>query len=162
MSVQQDSLSQSANIVQQALDTFGLDFHVQELPGSTRTASEAARAIGCHIGQIAKSLVFRFERSGEPLLVITSGVNRVDVALLGGQLGEAIKIAEAEFVREKTGFAIGGVPPLGHVTPLRTILDQDMMQYGEIWAAAGTPHAVFRLTPEELIRITGGERMRVC
>ena len=157
-----DSLTGSAKKVQRALDQFGLDFLVQELPGSTRTANDASKAIGCSTGQIAKSLVFRFVRSGGPLLVITSGSNRVDAALLGELLGEAIEIAAPEFVRVSTGFAIGGVPPTGHSAPIQTILDQELKQYDEIWAAAGTPHAVFRLTPEALRRITGGEWMRVC
>lgn len=161
MSTQQDSLKGSANKVQRALNAFGLDFRVQELPRSTRSASDASIAVGCTIGQIAKSLVFRFKPSGEPLLVITSGANRVNITLLGDLLEEAIEIADAEFVRESTGFAIGGVPPIGHIAPMRTILDQDFMQYDEIWAAAGTPHAVFRLTPAELIQITDGTLMRV-
>ena len=158
---QQESLRGSAEKVQSALNAFGFDFRVQELPGSTRTASDASIAVGCTIGQIAKSLVFRFTQRGEPLLVITSGANQVNINLLGDLLGEAIEIADAEFVRESTGFAIGGVPPIGHNAPIRTILDQDFMQYDEIWAAAGTPHAVFRLTPAELVLITDGELMRV-
>jgi prolyl-tRNA editing enzyme YbaK/EbsC (Cys-tRNA(Pro) deacylase) len=162
MSRQKEPLSESAKRVQRALDNYELDFQVQELPGSTRTASEAAHAVGCEVGQIAKSLVFRFTQSAKPLLVIASGANRVDVALLGRDLGEAIEIAKADYVRVSTGFAIGGVPPLGHSSPIRTLIDQEIFRFEVIWAAAGTPHAVFKLTPDELRRITGGEIMRVC
>lgn len=156
------NLSESASKVQQALDPFGLDFQVLELPGSTRTASDAAQAIGCTVGQIAKSLVFHFVMDVRPLLVIASGSHRVDVGLVGEGLGEAIVMADADYVRAATGFAIGGVPPLGHISPIRTVIDQELMQYEEVWAAAGTPHAVFRLIPEDLVRITGGELMRVA
>lgn len=158
---QQDPLRGSAGKVQSALDALGFEFRVHELPGSTRTARDAAIAVGCTLGQIAKSIVFRFTQRGDPLLVITSGANRVNINLLGDQLRETIEIADADFVRESTGFAIGGVPPIGHRVPIRTILDQELMQYEELWAAAGTPHAVFRLTPSDLSRITEGEWMRV-
>ena len=132
------------------------------MDGRRRTARDAAQAIGCEVGQIAKSLVFQFLVSEMPLLVIASGAIRVNVDLVGQRLGEAIVMAEADYVRASTGFAIGGVPPLGHTTPIRTkLIDQEIMQYQEIWAAAGTPHAVFRLTPDELIRITKGELMQV-
>ena len=161
MPQRKDALSDSAIKVQLALDRFKLDFQVLELPGSTRTASDAARVIGCEVGQIAKSLVFHFLKKEKPLLVIASGSNRVNVELVGSNLGEAIVMAGADYVRASTGFAIGGVPPLGHTTPIRTLIDQEIMQYKEIWAAAGTPHAVFRLTPDELLRITQGELMQV-
>ena len=162
MCARSSHLSDSAKKVQYALDPFGLDFQVQELPGSTRTASDAAQAIGCQVGQIAKSLVFRFLVVERPLLVIASGSNRVDLDLLGASLGEAIVMADADYVRAATGFAIGGIPPLGHVSPLETLIDQELMQYEEIWAAAGTPHAVFRLVPDDLVRTTGGTLMRVA
>jgi len=161
MPQRKDALSDSAIKVQLALDRFKLDFQVLELPGSTRTASDAARVIGCEVGQIAKSLVFHFLKKEKPLLVIASGSNRVNVELVGSNLGEAIVMAGADYVRASTGFSIGGVPPLGHIAPIRTIIDQEIMQYKEIWAAAGTPHAVFRLTPDELLRITQGELMQV-
>ena len=161
MPQRKDALSDSAIKVQLALDRFKLDFQVLELPGSTRTASDAARVIGCEVGQIAKSLVFHFLKKEKPLLVIASGSNRVNVELVGSNLGEAIVMASADYVRASTGFSIGGVPPLGHIAPIRTIIDQEIMQYKEIWAAAGTPHAVFRLTPDELLRITQGELMQV-
>jgi prolyl-tRNA editing enzyme YbaK/EbsC (Cys-tRNA(Pro) deacylase) len=161
MSAREESLSNSAKKVQQALDTFGLDFLVQELPASTRSAIDAASAIGCQVGQIAKSLIFRFKDGGKPLLVIASGANRVNASLVGAHLGAAIEIADADYVRQATGYAIGGVPPVGHRVPLRTIIDQALLEYEEIWAAAGTPHAVFRLTPDSLIRITSGDVIRV-
>jgi prolyl-tRNA editing enzyme YbaK/EbsC (Cys-tRNA(Pro) deacylase) len=157
----EESLSNSAKKVQQVLDSYGLDFLVQELPASTRTALEAAGAIGCEVGQIAKSLIFRFKESGEPLLVIASGANRVNASLVGEHLGAAIEIADADYVRQATGYSIGGVPPVGHRATLRTIVDQALLEYEEIWAAAGTPYAVFRLTPDNLIRITSGDVVQV-
>ncbi len=157
MPTNKSSLSESARKVQRALDRFDLDFTVKELPESTRTAQEAAAAIGCEVGQIAKSLLFRFVESLEPLLVITSGTNRVNIESLGNQLGEPIEIADAGYVRQVSGFAIGGVPPLGHESAIRTIIDQDLMKYGEIWAAAGTPRAVFKLSWDDLCNITKGE-----
>lgn len=149
-------LSASAQRVQAALEQSGLTLEVVELPASTRTAVDAARAIGCQVGQIAKSLVFR-TRSARPILVIASGSNRVDVEAVGALIGESIGMADADFVRQHTGFAIGGVPPLGHDKPLKTYVDQDLLGYEVIWAAAGTPHAVFRLTPSDLVKMTGGQ-----
>ncbi len=152
------ALSTSAQKVQDTLTERGFGtMQVMELPASTRTSAEAAAAIGCSVAQIAKSLVFRGVQSGEPVLVIASGVNRVNEARIAAVLGEPIAKADADFVRAQTGFVIGGVPPVGHSRPLRTFIDQDLRQYEEIWAAAGTPHAVFRLTPAELERLTGGE-----
>lgn len=157
-----ESLSRSAQRVQDALSALGFAMgQVVELPASTRTAAEAAAAIGCTVAQIAKSLVFRGVQSGEPVLVIVSGVNRVNEARLAEILGEPIAKADADFVRAQTGFVIGGVPPVGHTRPLRTFIDEDLRQYQEIWAAAGTPHAVFRLTPADLERLTGGAVIRV-
>lgn len=149
-------LSASARRVQEALRGFGLPLEVVELPASTRTAAEAAQAAGCAVGQIAKSLVFHAQRSGKPILVIASGANRVDETRLARLLGEPVDKADAAFVREHTGFAIGGVPPVGHTQALSTYIDDDLFRYAEIWAAAGTPHAVFRLSPADLLRITGG------
>lgn len=151
------TLSPSALKVQQGLDSVGLQLEVVELPASTRTAAEAAQAVGCQVGQIVKSLVFRLLTSDRPILVETSGGNRVDEAKLSQCVGEPIGKADADFVRQRTGFVIGGVPPIGHSEPLQTFIDQDLLQYTEIWAAAGTPHAVFRLTPNDLLRMTGGK-----
>ncbi len=154
-------LSPSAQKVQDALDVLGIQLKVVELPDSTRSAAEAAQAIGCTVGQIAKSLIFRGVQTGRPVLVIASGANRVDEKKIGALAGEPIGKADADFVRQRTGFAIGGVPPVGHAEPLQTFIDQDLLQYSEIWAAAGTPHAVFRLAPQDLVKATQGEIIRV-
>ena len=149
-------LSRSARRVQAALAGLGLEREVSELPDSTRTAAEAAAAVGCTVGQIAKSLVFRTE-GGEAVMVVASGDNRVDVERVAAHLGAPIGRPDADFVRSETGFAIGGVPPVGHASPLRTLIDEDLRAFDRIWAAAGNPRAVFELTPAELERITGGE-----
>jgi prolyl-tRNA editing enzyme YbaK/EbsC (Cys-tRNA(Pro) deacylase) len=142
--------------VQEALAAQGFAFEVREFPDSTRTSAEAAAAIGCSVAQIAKSLVFRGAQSGKAVLIVASGANRVDPAKAEALLGEAIKRADADFVREATGFAIGGVPPLGHDRPLVTLIDEDLLAFEEVWAAAGTPNAVFRLSPKDLGDLTGG------
>jgi prolyl-tRNA editing enzyme YbaK/EbsC (Cys-tRNA(Pro) deacylase) len=147
-------LSRAATRVQSALEAAGVEARVIELPQSTRTAAEAAQAVGCEVGQIAKSLVF-CDADGEAVLVITCGTNRVNEKRLG------LERASAELVREKTGYAIGGIPPVGHATPLRTFIDEDLLRFERIWAAAGTPNAVFELSPGELTRITGGRVIRV-
>jgi prolyl-tRNA editing enzyme YbaK/EbsC (Cys-tRNA(Pro) deacylase) len=139
----------------------GFACQVRELPASTRTAAEAAQAIGCAVAQIAKSLLFQGRQSQRPILVIASGANRVNEGALGRLLGEAIDKAGADFVRRRTGFAIGGVPPLGHEEPIRTFLDEDLRQHAEIWAAGGSPTAVFPLTPADLEAMTGGQWVRV-
>ena len=157
-----ENLSSSAQIVQQALATLGFSYRVRQLPASTRTAREAAAAVGCEVGQIAKSLVFRRKNSGKAVLVITSGSNRVDEARLRETVGEPVAMADAEHVREWTGFAIGGVPPVGHRQPLETLIDRDLMQYAEIWAAAGTPNAVFPLNPVDLEIMTQGRVVQVA
>ena len=156
-----DELSASAQKVQAALTASGLASQVVELPESTRSAREAAAAIGCRVEQIVKSLVFRGGRTGRPVLVLASGPNRVDEKLLGELLGEPAERADAGFVRQHTGFAIGGVPPLGHPGPLLTLIDEDLLGYDELWAAAGTPHAVFKLTPAELQGVTAGRVARI-
>jgi len=155
-------LSSSAQKVQDALLALGMTLQVVELPGSTRTALEAAQAVGCQVGQIVKSLIFKARRSQRPVLVIASGANRVNEVAIEALIGEPLGKADADFVRQRTGFVIGGVPPVGHAEPLETFIDEDLLQYKEIWAAAGTPHAVFRLTPGELIKMTGGQVVRVA
>jgi prolyl-tRNA editing enzyme YbaK/EbsC (Cys-tRNA(Pro) deacylase) len=142
--------------VQSALDAAGIEARVVELAASTRTAAEAASAIGCGVAQIAKSLVFRGAESGEAILVIASGTNRVNEKTIATLAGEPIAKADADFVRERTGYAIGGVPPVGHTSPLRTFIDRDLLQFDRIWAAAGTPHAVFELTPSQLTNLVTG------
>ena len=150
-------LSPSAQRVQEALLEQGLIMEVVELPDSTRTAVDAAQAIGCQVAQIAKSIVFKARASGQAVLVIASGINRVDENKVATLLGDKIGKADASFVRAQTGFVIGGVPPVGHSLKLTTFIDADLLAYGEIWAAAGTPHAVFRLTGADLLAVTGGQ-----
>ncbi len=155
-------LSASAQRVQDALEALGFSLQVVELPDSTRTAVEAAQAVGCQVGQIVKSLVFKAKRSEKPVLVIASGANRVDEQIIESSIGEPLGKADADFVRQRTGFVIGGVPPLGHVAPIQTFIDRDLLQYDEVWAAAGTPHAVFLLNPSDLERMTGGKVMHLA
>lgn len=147
-------LHPAAQRVQAALHEVGLDVRIVEFAESTRTSADAAAAVGTTVGQIAKSLVFL--SGGEPVLVIASGANRVDTAKVARLTGAPVRRADGDLVKAHTGFAIGGVPPVGHARPLRTLIDQDLFQYAGIWAAAGTPHAVFPLTPADLQRITGG------
>lgn len=156
-----EELRSSARKVQEALDALGFAFQVVELPDSTRTAREAAAAVGCTVGQIAKSLVFQGQESGRPLLVIASGSNRVDENRLAALAGEPVSFASADTVRAATGYVIGGVPPAGHSQTLKTFIDEDLLAFGEIWAAAGTPYAVFRLQPADLPRMTGGQVVRI-
>lgn len=157
----ENKLSKNAARVQAALADFGLDLEVVELPNSTRTAPEAAAAIGCKVEQIVKSLIFK-TKSGKPILITASGTNRVDEKRVREIIGEKIARADAEFVHEVTGYPIGGIPPLAHKQIIETIIDQDLMPYDEIWAAAGTPNAVFKLTPQQLVLITDGRIDRIC
>ncbi|MBV7272952.1 YbaK/EbsC family protein [Clostridium thailandense] len=151
------NLKKSAEKVQIALNKFGLELDVMELSDSTRTAQEAANTIGCTVSQIAKSLIFKGKTSKRPILIIASGTNRVNEKSIKEHIGEKLEKANADFVLEHTGFAIGGIPPIGHKNPIATLIDNDLMQYEEIWAAAGTPNAVFKLTPKVLVEITNGE-----
>jgi prolyl-tRNA editing enzyme YbaK/EbsC (Cys-tRNA(Pro) deacylase) len=139
----------------------GYDCNVLEFSESTRTAQEAAERVGVTLGQIVKSLIFKGGTTGKPILVLTSGANRVDEALVSTYAGEPIGRADADFAREVTGFAIGGIPPVGHARKIETYLDEDLLQYGAIWAAAGTPKAVFELTPAALKEMTSGMVARV-
>ena len=139
--------------VRAALEALGLDCEVLTLPGSTRTAAEAAAAVGCSVGEIAKSLVFR---AGEGAVVaIMSGDNRLDAGKLGEALGQSVTRADADFVRAATGFAIGGVPPLGYATPVPVFMDAGLFRFERIWAAAGSPFSVFAVEPARL-RDAGG------
>src|SRR2546425_10718602 len=140
--------------VRAALTAAGVEARIQEFGASTRTAQEAAEAIGTSVGQIVKSLVFL--AGGAPVLALVSGVNRLDPVRLGSLTGTSTSRADANAVREATGFAIGGVPPVGFAAPILTYVDRDLMQYGIVWAAAGTPRHVFPITPAELQRVTGG------
>ncbi len=150
-------ISSSLQRVEQALDQSGLSLEVVELPQSTRTAQEAANAVGCQLGQIVKSLVFRGSDSDRPYLVLVSGPNRADLERVSQLVGEPIRMADADFVREVTGFSIGGVAPVGMPEPIQTLIDRDLLQYDTIWAAAGTPRAVFSLSPDDLRQLTAGQ-----
>lgn len=154
-------LTKSAQAVQDVLMQHGLSSQVVELSASTRSAQEAADAIGCTVAQIIKSLIFRTHDSNRPILVLVSGVNRVNEQKIAEHVGEQLLKADADFVKEVTGFAIGGVPPVGHAQPVTTFIDQDLLQYDELWAAAGTPHAVFKLTPNDLRVLTKGAVIQV-
>jgi len=149
-------LSSTAQRVQDLLLTRGYPCQVIEHAESTRTSQEAADRAGCTLGQITKSMIFKGKTSQKPILVLTSGANRVDEKRISGYAGEPIARADPDFVRAVTGFAIGGVPPIGHIQPMETYLDEDLMQYDTIWAAAGTPNAIFELTPSQLRDMTGG------
>jgi prolyl-tRNA editing enzyme YbaK/EbsC (Cys-tRNA(Pro) deacylase) len=151
----------SARKVQDALAARGFANRVVEFAHPTRSAADAARALGCTVAQIAKSLVFRRTGTGAPVLVIASGANRVDEHRVGALLGEPIGKGDADFVREATGFAIGGVAPIGHAHAIETLLDEDLLTFDEIWAAGGHPNTVFKLTPDELVRRTGGRVVAV-
>jgi prolyl-tRNA editing enzyme YbaK/EbsC (Cys-tRNA(Pro) deacylase) len=151
------TLSSSAQKVQDLLLSLGFNCTVIEHAESTRTAQEAADRAGCTLGQITKSLIFKGQTSHKPILVLTSGSNRVDEKRISEYAGEPIVRADADFVRAVTGFAIGGVPPLGHAQKMETYLDEDLLQYKTIWAAAGTPNAIFELTPDDLQKMTGGK-----
>lgn len=143
------------------LNAHGWSGQIVRFDQSTRTAQDAATAIGCDVAQIVKSLVFQTQPGHQPVLVLTSGANRVDETALEQALGASIGKANATFVRDQTGYAIGGVPPVAHTQSITTLIDQDLMQFAVIWAAAGHPHAVFELTPAELVRLTGGRVVRV-
>jgi prolyl-tRNA editing enzyme YbaK/EbsC (Cys-tRNA(Pro) deacylase) len=143
--------------VQEAADELGLAVQIVEMAQSTRTAEEAATACGCAVGQIIKSLVFRGRESGKPILLLVSGANRVDQAGVAAVIGEALDRPDAAFVREVTGFAIGGIPPFGHAQPLPTWFDKDLLQYAAVWAAAGSPEAVFEVEPRRLAEAIGAK-----
>lgn len=149
-------LSPSAQRVQDVLDASGRVFVVQELAQSTRTSAEAAEAVGCTVAQIVKSIIFKARETGRVVLVLTSGANRVDEHKVAALLGEHLGKADADFVRERTGFVIGGVAPVGHRESPVTFIDQDLLTFADIWAAAGTPNALFRLTPDDLQVLSQG------
>jgi len=150
-------LSASAQKVQEALNVRGLPCRVVELPASTRTAQEAAQAVGCKVEQIVKSLIFRGKNTDKAILVLASGPNWVNEKRISELVTEPIEKANADFVRNKTGFVIGGVPPVGHKEPLDTFIDETLLQYEDLWAAAGTPNAVFQLRSADLKTMTGGK-----
>ncbi|MCJ7715000.1 MAG: YbaK/EbsC family protein [Anaerolineales bacterium] len=143
------------------LESLNLPTHFIELPQSTRTAKEAAEAVNCHVSQIVKSLVFQTSVTNKAVLILTSGSNQVDEVVVGSAVGEKIKFASVEFVRDMTGFANGGVSPLGLKEKITTFIDEDLLQHALIWAAAGSHHAVFSISPEDLVNATGAEVIAV-
>jgi prolyl-tRNA editing enzyme YbaK/EbsC (Cys-tRNA(Pro) deacylase) len=151
----------SAVKVQEAADRLGLAITVREMAQSTRTAEEAAAACGCDVAQIVKSLVFAGKASGRPYLLLVSGRNRVNERAVASLIGDALLRPDAETVREWTGFAIGGIPPFGHAMPLPTFVDEDLLAHAIVWAAAGTPSAVFSVDPKALARAVDGKVIRI-
>ncbi len=149
-------LSRKAKKVQEFIIDKGFELNVKELPASTRTAKDAANALGCEVAQIAKSLIFLDEVENNPILIIASGINRVNLDKIAATSGKKLVQANGKVVKKKVGFAIGGVPPVGHNEKLFTILDPDLKKYDRIWAAAGTPNAVFELKSSQLEALTGG------
>ncbi len=154
-------LSSSVQKVQDAIKALGFSIQVVELEATTRTSAEAAQAVGCKVEQIAKSLVFRGRQTEKPILIIASGSNRVNEKRMEEFISEPLAKADADFVRRHTGFVIGGVPPVGHPEKLKIFIDEDLLKYEEIWAAAGSPHAVFKLTPSDLVKMTGGKAVSI-
>jgi Cys-tRNA(Pro) deacylase len=152
----------STDRVRLAAEAAGLPLDIREMPQTTRTAEEAAAACGTHVAQIVKSLVFRLAESGTPVLILVSGSNRVDEKAIKAAIGEKLKRMDANDVRAVTGFAIGGVAPLGSLTPLATYIDADLMQFETVWAAAGAPNAVFEVDPKALATATGATIVTVC
>ena len=148
-------LSSSSQKVQEVLNTFNLEHQVFELEIPVKTAQQAADAVGCHVAQIAKSLIF-MSISGKPVLVIAAGANRVNETRVTEIIGESISRATPDFVRSSTGFAIGGIPPVGHAVQPVVVIDQDLLEHTSIWAAAGHPNSLFKLNPRDLEHMTGG------
>lgn len=155
------ALKEAAQRVQEAASRLGLAVEVVEMTQSTRTAEEAAKAAGCAVGQIVKSLVFRYKTSGTPVLLLVSGANRVNEKAVARVLGEALTRPDAQYVRDLTGYAIGGIPPLGHREPIETWIDEDLLQYDAVWAAAGTPVAIFKVAPADLQAKIGARSLAV-
>lgn len=147
--------------VRDAARARGLDIAVAEMAESTRTAEEAASACGCTVAQIVKSLVFQGAASGKPYLMLVSGSNRLDENAVAAVLGESLTRPDAAYVRDVTGFAIGGIPPLGHATPMQVFIDEDLLGYETVWAAAGTPRAVFAVDPKRLADAAGARAIKV-
>ncbi len=148
--------------VAEELRRLGIASEVQEMPESTRTAAEAAAALGCDVAQIVKSLIFRSVVGDEAVLVLASGADRVDESRLAEVIGEPVERATGKFVRARTGYAIGGVPPVGHIRSLATYLDEHLLAHALVWAAAGTPRSVFSIEPADLVRITSARVVDVA
>jgi len=143
--------------IAQLIRDAGIDTQVVEFEQTTRTSAEAAAAVGCEVAQIAKSIVFRGKESGLAIVVVASGANRVSESKVQARVGEGLARADADFVRDATGFAIGGVAPTGHSKPVKLLLDEDLRRFATIWAAAGTPFSVFPVTPDQLRALTRAE-----
>jgi prolyl-tRNA editing enzyme YbaK/EbsC (Cys-tRNA(Pro) deacylase) len=156
-----NDLKPAARRVQEALMKKGLDARVRHMPATTRTAQDAAAACGCEVGQIVKSLIFRGRDTGRPYLLLVSGTNRVDQNAVAAETGEALDRPDATYVRNVTGFAIGGIPPFAHTAPIATYIDKALLAYDVVWAAAGTPDAVFPIAPERLAQATGARAISV-
>jgi prolyl-tRNA editing enzyme YbaK/EbsC (Cys-tRNA(Pro) deacylase) len=137
--------------VMQAARQAGLDITILEMPQSTRTAEEAAAACGCNVGQIVKSLIFRRGDNNRPVLLLVAGSNRVDLDKAAARIGTGLLRADAGYVREETGFAIGGVAPIGAITPVTTFMDEDLLAHDTVWAAAGKSNSVFEIEPQVLL-----------
>ncbi len=153
-----EKLAKSAKTVQETLEAKGLKCKVIELSNSTRTAQDAAFALDCDVAQIVKSLIFKTKNSAQPVLILASGPNRVNEKTIESHLGEKIVKADADFVREVTGFAIGGIPPIGHKQKINLVfIDEDLLKFDSIWAAAGTPNAVFNMSSKDLPDVTSGK-----
>src|SRR3954468_22217143 len=155
-------LPRSARRVHDALVSLELPADIVRLADSTRTAPEAAAAVGCELGAIVKSLVFRGVGSGDPVLALVSGDNRGDEGLGAAAVGEDIERPDASWVRSVTGYSIGGIPPVGHPAPVRTVLDEDLLRFETVWAAAGNPHAVFPISPDVLASAAGASVTRLA
>lgn len=155
------ALKEAAQRVQDAAGRLGLAVEVVEMTQSTRTAEEAAAAAGCVVGQIVKSLVFRGKQTGKPFLLLVSGSNRVNEKAVAKVLGETLTRPDAQYVRDLTGYAIGGIPPLGHREPIDTWIDEDLLRYDAVWAAAGTPESIFKVAPADLQAKTGAKTLVV-
>ncbi len=160
--VMSDKLPKSAQKVADKVAALGLGVRIVEMPESTRTATEAASACGCRVGQIVKSLVFRGRQSGRAVLILASGDNRVDVEFVAGDIGEKIERPDANWVRAETGFAIGGIPPIGHDRPLTTFMDRALTTYTKVWAAAGTPNCVMEIDARDLASASNAHIIDVC
>lgn len=155
-----NNLSNSSQRIQDILHHYHLGIQVVEFKELTRTSQEAANAIGCEVGQIAKTLIFKGRTTGNPICIIASGKNRVDEKKIVELVGEKVEKPDADYVLKHTGFVIGGVPPIGYAFVMKPFIDEDLMAYSEIWAAAGTPYSVFSIKPHDLVKITGGTIVR--
>lgn len=149
-------MSKSLKRVEVALEAAGISAEIREV-GQARTAAEAANAAGCTVDQIVKSIIFRGEESGHVVLFLTAGGNRVSAEKARAVAGQPLGKADAELIRSETGFAIGGVSPVGHLSPVRAFFDPRILDFAEVWAAAGTPRHIFRAAPQDLLAVTGAE-----